>query len=66
MHGELVKEVEKKAGISTAEHRQQGASKASFKGAANTAQLYVKMIWPPSADHVVSLQWLGISRWCLN
>ncbi len=31
MHGELVKEVEKKAGVSTAVHRQQGASKASFK-----------------------------------
>jgi hypothetical protein len=37
MHGELVKDVEMKVGISTAEHRQQGASKASFKGAANTA-----------------------------
>ncbi len=37
LHGELVKEVEMKVGISTAEHRQQGASKASFKGAANTA-----------------------------
>jgi hypothetical protein len=37
MHGELVKEVEKKVAVSTAVHRQQGASKASFKSTVNTA-----------------------------
>jgi hypothetical protein len=37
MHGELVKEVEKKVGVSTAVHKQQGASKASFKSTVNTA-----------------------------
>jgi hypothetical protein len=37
MHAEVVAAVERAVGISTAEHRRQGASKAVFKGAANAA-----------------------------